>query len=592
MLLNRFFLFSILRKVYNDTPRYVIASIKKTLPATFFITVIDIFSLGVLFPFILILLDSTKVLNNPYLLKIYTYLNFNDINYFVLLMMFIVFAVFLIKNILIFLIYRKQTKIYYNVAASLLEERYVNYMRKPYLYHTENNSSSLLRSVAQIPFEFTSGVLTGVNAIINEFILLLIIAIGIFIYNSTLFGLLLIVILPLIYFYNLYHKKTLNYISEERNKAESKIFNSVSQSFEAIREYIVFCKIEFFKRKIVTNAQLMSSLLAKRQLIAYFSPKVIETVAIAAVFFLFLFGFILKLPLSEITGILILYAIAFYRIVPSLNRILLSVNNIRVVMYTFDFLSDMRKESTQDIILEETINFKNEIKLVNVSFKYPNKEYHALNKINFTISKGDRIGIIGPSGSGKSTLLNILLRLFIESEGYIEVDGIKLNETNKFSWYSMVGFVPQNVIIIDGTFIENIAFGIEPSKIDYQLLEEVIIRAQLKDYVAGLSDGYNTRMGERGVKISGGQKQRVGIARALYHKPEILIFDEATSSLDYQTEELLTESINSLTEKSLTIVVVAHRLQTLKYCNRIYKISEGTIADNYISYSDLLSNLN
>jgi ABC-type bacteriocin/lantibiotic exporter with double-glycine peptidase domain len=293
--------------------------------------------------------------------------------------------------------------------------------------------------------------------------------------------------------------------------------------------------------------------------------------------------------IESIASVLVLYAIALYRLIPSINRILLSLNNIRVADYTFTYLQK-EKDSKKATVQESTdLSFKRSIAIKDLHFKYPGSDKSILSDINLTITKGSTIGIIGPSGSGKSTLLNILLRLFEENSGGIYVDDKKISSDNVKALYKIVGYVPQNITIIEGTLLENIAFGIDTEKIDLELFRTVIEKSQLSAFLKELPEGYNTQLGERGVKISGGQKQRIGIARALYHRAQILIFDEATSALDYETEKMLTESISSFAGSDITIIIVAHRLQTLKYCESIYKLHNGKLDPQPYRYHEIVS---
>ena len=179
------------------------------------------------------------------------------------------------------------------------------------------------------------------------------------------------------------------------------------------------------------------------------------------------------------------------------------------------------------------------------------------------------------------------MRLYEETSGGIYVDGVKIENSNLHLWYNLVSYVPQNVTLLDSTVMENIAFGIPLENIDHDLLSRVIEQSQLKGFVENLANGVNTEIGEKGIKISGGQRQRIAIARALYHGGKILIFDEATSSLDVVTEQMVTESINDITHKDLTIIIVAHRIQTLKYCDAIYKIESGEIVSKPLSYNEI-----
>ncbi|MEP7170954.1 MAG: ATP-binding cassette domain-containing protein, partial [Bacteroidota bacterium] len=229
--------------------------------------------------------------------------------------------------------------------------------------------------------------------------------------------------------------------------------------------------------------------------------------------------------------------------------------------------------------------FEKEIMIRDVSFRFPDSDQAVINHLSFTIKKGEKIGFVGTSGSGKTTLMNILLRFYIENTGDVLVDGVKLTRDNMSGWRKKIGYVKQDIFLIDGTVKENIAFG--EDEVDEVRLMKAIKQASLDKFVQSLPEGVNTLIGEHGSRLSGGQKQRIGIARSLYRNAEILIFDEATSALDNATEQEVTESIDSLSETNKTIFIIAHRITTLKNCDKIYELKNGEISGMH-KYHELM----
>ena len=216
--------------------------------------------------------------------------------------------------------------------------------------------------------------------------------------------------------------------------------------------------------------------------------------------------------------------------------------------------------------------------LENISFTYPGIEKNVLQDISFEISANQVIGFAGSSGAGKTTLIDIILGLISQTNGNFWLDGTVLKVENLRLWQDKIGCVSQNIFLSDASIEENIAFGIAPNLIDAQKINSAMKLSHLDDFVASLDDGLQTRVGERGVQLSGGQKQRIGIARALYHDPEILIFDEATSALDGITEKVIMNAIHDFAGKK-TILIIAHRLATIRRCDKIFLIDRGSIAD-------------
>ena len=249
---------------------------------------------------------------------------------------------------------------------------------------------------------------------------------------------------------------------------------------------------------------------------------------------------------------------------------------IKSAAYVFDIVSPVSELDKNETISETDISnaqFNNEIKITNGKFSYGKSLI--FENLNLNIKKGENIGIIGKSGAGKTTFINILLGLLSLDEGNISIDGINLCPENK-SWFNKIGYVQQNAFLLHGDIIDNVAFGVEKSKVDMELLKNCIQKARLEEFVEDLENKFNQDLGEFGKKISGGQKQRIAIARALYKEPQLLIFDESTSSLDDKTEEELTQIISEINKReNLTVISIAHRMSALKYCNRIIDLQSS-----------------
>ena len=249
---------------------------------------------------------------------------------------------------------------------------------------------------------------------------------------------------------------------------------------------------------------------------------------------------------------------------------------IKILLQEFSLKDNSyEKKNYQLNDCDTSLTFQKEINLKNLSFSYPIRKEFSLSNISMTIRKGDFVGIIGETGSGKSTLVNLLIGLLKPSEGRIEVDELNINSKLP-EWHKKIGYVPQSIYLIDDTIRKNIAFGLREDNIDDVLIQKAVEHASLNQFLNDLSDGIETIVGEKGIRLSGGQQQRIGIARALYRDPEILVLDEATSSLDQSTEKKIMESIQFLKRKK-TLIVITHRLSTVKNCDKIFFIDKGRI---------------
>ena len=276
------------------------------------------------------------------------------------------------------------------------------------------------------------------------------------------------------------------------------------------------------------------------------------------------------------------------RIIPSINRIISSIQNMRFhipsVEIIYDEFRNLNQYPFSNKKKDKEIKFENFIDLKNLTFRYKKAGKIILDKITLKINKGSTIGIIGKSGEGKSTLANIIIGLFNPSDGNIKVDRRLINNSNIKSWQENIGYVPQEIFLTDDTIINNIAFGVSEDEVSLNNVLTSVEESQLMSFIDSLLNGLNTKVGERGVQLSGGQRQRIGIARALYNEPDILVLDEATSSLDVSTEKEVMKSINYLKRKK-TIIIISHRYSALEGCDFIYKISSGKL--NRINRSEL-----
>ena len=278
--------------------------------------------------------------------------------------------------------------------------------------------------------------------------------------------------------------------------------------------------------------------------------------------------------LGIILPIISVYVLATFRLLPAFQQIYVSLAAIKGNMASFDSVkqdlidSSHNHNETSHELLCKKLKPNKHILLENISFTYPTKENPTLNKINLTIPSNSVVGIVGESGSGKSTLINILLGLIEPQEGQLKVDETTVNAGNKRSWQNTIGFVAQSIFLSEGSVAENVAFGIPKQKIDLDRVHRAVKLAHLSELLSGLDDGINTKVGERGVQLSGGQRQRIGIARALYNQAEVLVFDEATSSLDGITEKMIIEAIHEFSGQKT--IMIAHRLKTVKNCDLIF----------------------
>lgn len=554
------------------------------------LSVLDVFGLVMVVPVIQIILDPDNIETNRYLKFLHSILQSPGELQFILVLLGFVVIFFILKNALIYWASSRQASIAYDVSARLTILQFELYLHQPFERHVNDNSNDILRKIIEIPFNFTNGIMLPFVLLINEIIIAFIIILAICLFNIQLFLSIILLVSPFLILYIKVYKRSLIESSNKRDSGHSDMFTKGKQSIEGFREMKVFDKFEFFAPQFRDSVFRFSEAIAQVYQLNAFSPKIIEILAIMCVFGIFGVGIMLNYDLTSLATFLAAFAIACYRLIPSVNKIILCYNNIRSSDFVFRHFDSRLKHYAEKRVntgeVPEAMPFENEIRVENVGFSF-SKKGALLNDINISIKKGEIVGIIGKSGSGKSTLINIMLGLYKPGSGSISVDDVVINDALIRNWHRTISLVPQDPILIEGCIRENIAFGIPDDKIDPSRLSEAVRYSGLVEFITTLPDGLETRIGEKSLNISGGQKQRIAIARALYHNGKILIFDEATSSLDAETETLLAESVKDLSSQGYTIIIVAHRMEILKYCHKIFSLNKGVVSPP-LKYSDIL----
>jgi ABC-type multidrug transport system fused ATPase/permease subunit len=386
-------------------------------------------------------------------------------------------------------------------------------------------------------------------------------------------------------------KPRLNKIGRTNQSIQSRIAKWRIQSIYGLKDVKVLHREEFFVRNYYESGAIGANVARNYAVLNNLPRLLIETVFMASMLLFIMIYMLRGGDISVLIPQLSAFAVAAIRVMPGANRINTYLSQIAYAQPCLDYLYENLTESMKlDVNGSVTgltgkkeqdlpeITLEDKIELNHISFTYPNTDKPIFTDAHMEVHKGQSVGIMGPSGAGKSTIVDILLGLLHVQEGTITCDGVNIFD-NYASWLSHIGYIPQSIYLIDESIRDNIAFGIDADKIDEKRIWEVLEEAQLKEFVEELPEGLDTTIGDRGVRISGGQRQRLGIARALYHNPEILVFDEATSALDGDTEAAVMDAINSFHGRK-TMVIIAHRLNTIAKCDNIYKVENGKITES------------
>ena len=534
--------------------------------------VFEILGLGILFPILTVLLDPEKMriwLNDIAYFDFSVY-SYNEILIFCLIS---IFVVYLSKTLfLVFLTY-KQNIILENVGAFIQKRLYSKYLFQSYKSHLYKNLSQMMKEV-QLETIYFNSFFRSVLTLIVELALVFSIVLTILFLEpkgaiaiGLIFG-----SLALLYFQ--LTKRKIKQWGSQRQSLDLFISKILMNSLSGIKEVKLLDKENFFLDRFTQTNTKKVKVATNHQTLTQISRFYLELITIVGMVSLILILISTGVNTSEIVTLLGVFVAAAFRMIPSINRILAALQNLKYYSSSIDVIS---KELFDSPIIEKnkpsSFEFNNKITVDNLDFSYKKKKI--LEGINLDIEIGETIGIVGESGSGKSTLVDLLNGLLKPTKGTIKVDDRNIEEFIT-SWQLSIGYVGQEIFLIDDTIKANIAFGIEEEKIDHNKINQVLKASQLSKFIRELENGVETRVGDRGIQLSGGQRQRIGIARALYHNPSVLIFDEATASLDDQTEKQVMKSIYNL-KQNKTMIIIAHRISTLNQCDKIYEIQHGQI---------------
>ncbi len=489
-------------------------------------------------------------------------------------------ALFVIKNLyLLFLIYKQNTFIA-RARNDMISRVMREFLNKPYEEYLAADIPTVFRITdSDIPRTFTlmlALLSLSTELVVSVFLGAVLLAVN---WQMTVLMLVVLVIMTLIITKLL--KPKLNEIGEENQKTQSRIAKWRLQAIYGLKDVKILNRQDFFIRNYYESGKYGAEIARDYAVLNSVPRSMIETVFISVVLLFTLFYILNGGDVSLLIPQLTAFGIAAVRIMPSVNRINTYIAEIAYNQYSLDYVYENLTESMKTdkamraeraAIAGPELHLQDKIELKDITFGYPDSEVNIFENANMVVPKGKSIGIMGPSGAGKSTIVDVLLGLLKVKKGDILCDGHNIF-SNYDSWLAQIGYIPQAIYLVDESIRENIAFGIDLDKIDDDRIWQVCEEAQLAEFIKTLPEGLDTKIGDRGVRLSGGQRQRIGIARALYHNPEILVFDEATSALDNETEAAVMEAINSFHGKK-TMVIIAHRLNTIENCDIIYEVKD------------------
>lgn len=546
---------------------------------------LETLGVGIMLPLVNAIMDKEGMSQNKYVQMICSIMHIEDMDEFVILLLIAVIIIFVVKNAyLLFLSYVQAKFVNSNQhrAGSYMLEEYLN---RPYEFYLDADIPTIFRILdGDIPkvFQLLFSLIRMVTELVVAaclFVVVLIIDVKMTLVIMALLLIMTFIIVKIL-------KPILNKIGKENQEIQSIAGRWRTKAVYGIKDVKVLGREHYFASFYDKHTRRGMELTVKYSVLNNLPRIIIETTCIAGVLAYLVICIASGVNVVDLLSPITAIAVAAIRLMPSMNRINTYLTDIAFYEPSLDYVYehvDFSKYKEKGKYVGNPpenpapVIINTDIVLKNITYSYPNTEKKILDHADMIIPYGKSIGVVGPSGAGKSTVIDIFLGLLKAQEGSI-LCGDRNVMDNYPSWLSNIGYIPQSIYLSDDSVRDNIAFGVERDKIDDNRIWEVLEEAQMKKFVEALPEGLDTSTGDRGVRISGGERQRLGIARALYHNPDILVFDEATSALDNATEAAVMEAVNSFHGRK-TLVIIAHRLNTIEKCDLIYRVENGKIVE-------------
>ena len=554
---------------------------------------LDMIGVVSVLPFIAVLSEPSIVESNQYLAKIYLFLNFSDITTFIYFLGAIVFvATLLAISFKAFTTYKllKFTEIRsYSLSRRMVE----GYLQQPYDWFLNRHSADLGKTILSEVQQVVVGALMPMIQFISQGVVAVVLLVLLIFVDPVLT---LFVVTVLVGFYGMIYLSLRNYLRRiglERVSANQQRFHIIQEIFGGIKDV----KVKGLETELLHRFDSPAKRYAQKQTASQVASRlpryVLEAISLGGMMLIVLYLMADSASLQKALPLIALYVFAGYRLMPALQNMYAQLSLLRFSGPALDILhNDLSLHTSQHAKIDvdrDNIKFsvKQGLKLDNVTYSYPETEYPTINELCIEVPVHTTVGLVGVTGSGKTTTVDLFLGLLQPQKGNFLVDGIAITKDNISSWQRNIGYVPQHVYLADDSVSANIAFGVPTEQIDQNAVEHAARVAALHDFVTKeMPNGYATLVGERGVRLSGGQRQRIGIARALYHDPDVLILDEATSALDNLTELAVMDAVHNIGHKK-TIILIAHRLSTVRDCDQIFVLENGKLIEQG-TYEELI----
>jgi ABC-type multidrug transport system fused ATPase/permease subunit len=561
----------------------------------FCMALLEMAGVASILPFMALLAKPSVVETNVYLSAVYHFMGFSTPRSFLVFVGFVVLILFVgsltFKALNVYAINRFSAMRSHSFSYRLLE----GYLGKPYSFFLGRNTADLNKTIFSEVNEIIQGALIPALKVVSGGIVAFMIILLLFLVNPLLtlvVGLVLGGAFSIVYVVS---RNFLRKLGDYQVVANKQRFLLASEALDGIKELRLLGRERNYLNRFSKASKRYALCQARSKAVGDLPHFAIQAIAFGGILVLILYLMGRHGGLDEALPVIALYAFAGYRMLPAMQELFKNVTLLRYYVAMLNSLhadlSSMPVVDAREVAeerAEEWSPLGGDICLDHVSFAYPEAENEAVKNLSLVVERGQSVAFVGATGAGKSTVVDLILGLLEPTSGRITISGQPLSGSNLKAWQRNVGYVPQTIYLADTSVAENIAFGLLPEEIDMQAVERAARVANIHDFIIeNLPEGYATTVGERGIRLSGGQRQRIGIARALYHNPEVVVFDEATSALDNATEASVMEAIDALKGEK-TLLLIAHRLTTVQRCDRIFVLSNGVLSGAG-AYDELLS---
>lgn len=572
-------LLSKLGYIFDQRDKWKLALLTVAIVAGSFL---ELLAVMVFVPFIDVLQNQGTIQSRWYLKAVFDLFHFHSNKSFIVLIAAGIIGIYVIKNVYLILEKDYIFRFSYNTQMKLSTRLLAAYMKEPYTFHLNHNIAILQRSLHEDTSRFMQVILYALE-LMAELAVSGVLVIYLLITSKSITIIVLGLLAVFVGGFLMISRKYSKQLGLENQGYQGKIFQWMNQALGGIKEIKILERESYFTDEFQTYWKKYARGLRIARTISILPKYTVEAVAMTGI----LIAVIVKLLFGEADSVyfisqLVAFAVAGMRLMPSVGRInehasnmLYALPSVELVYHDLTGIEGLVVEEDRE--RKDDWRLQKEIQVQRVSYHYPDTEEWVLEDVSFTIQKGAAVAFIGATGSGKTTMVDIILGLLTPVKGAVFADEINVHEQPK-TFHAQVGYIPQTIYLSDDTIRNNIAFGLREEEISEEAVRAAVERAQLREFIESLPHGLDTIVGDRGVRLSGGQRQRIGIARALYHDPEILVLDEATSALDNETESAVMEAIEHL-QGMKTMIIIAHRLTTIRNVDVIYEVGDGRVTE-------------